>query len=501
MEHMGSKQHMQLEKNGLPAARQGALRLRIETIMEDTSARGVAVAAIDKQGDTLYQEFFGWRDAERKLPIDEDTIFGLASVTKSFTALSMVQMEEQGILSLEDPVSRYVPEFTNRNQQGDVTISHLLSHSGGFFPLPRIVVDEVAADMGIQDTLEDELIYNDAFAQEGVERVAERLDGQTRLVGRPGERMSYCNDGYGLLSDIVRRHSDCGSFAGYLEEHILKPLGMDRSGCSFIRNTQDDNGAVLYSFEDGAWRADRDYRNNAFVLNGGGAMKSTLADLKKYVRMYLNEGVDPESGRRLISSRQIRELCKPRQYVQPGVYYGYGLETMMLSDMTVVCHSGSLPGVSSFIGWSYEAGIGVIVLCNTEDVPASAIGDSVLRAMTDQPIVPERPEHRPFAWDERLMEEAAGTYISGEGTTLVLSREGGEEGSGGGREGSGAGQERPGRGMKLTVNGKPVELQMIYPRMGLVRKSYSDVYLKILEDEERGVFAARYGTRIFPKES
>ena len=55
--------------------------------------------------------------------------------------------------------------------------------------------------------------------------------------------------------------------------------------------------------------------------------------------------------------------------------------------------------------------------------------------------------------------------------------------------------------MKLTVNGKPVELQMIYPRMGLVRKSYSDVYLKILEDEERGVFAARYGTRIFPKES
>lgn len=103
--------------------------------------------------------------------------------------------------------------------------------------------------------------------------------------------MSYCNDGFGLLSDIVRRHSGYGSFAEYLDKKILKPIGMDRSNISFIRNSQDENAAILYSLENGTWRADRDYQNDAFVLHGGGGMKSTLGDMLKYAVMYLNEGV------------------------------------------------------------------------------------------------------------------------------------------------------------------------------------------------------------------
>lgn len=460
------------------AAGRRAAEDRIRRIIEDTGARGMAAAAVDREGNTLYQEFFGFRDAERKLPIDENTIFGLASVTKSFTALSIMQMEEQGILSAEDPVSRYVPEFTNRNQKGEVKICHLLTHSGGFFPLPRIVVDQVAADMGIEDAREDELIYNSRFAEEGVRRVAERLDAQTNLLGRPGEYMSYCNDGYGLLSDIIRRYSDSGSFARYLETHILEPLGMGRSGCSFIKNSEDGNAATLYSLENGVWRADMDYRNDAFVLNGGGAMKSTLADMKKYVGMYLNRGKN-QGGGRLAESRRIREMCRPRQYVKPGVYYGYGLETEMLSDMTVVGHSGSLPGVSSHIAWSYEAGIGIIVLCNTMDVPAYAVSDTIMRWLCGLPIEPERPSHRPFWWEERLRKEAAGEYVSGEGDRMNLVENG--------------------NGMQLFVNGTEVPFQMIYPGIGLVRKKYSDVYLEIMKDEKRGVFGARYGTRVFPR--
>ena len=88
------------------------------------------------------------RDLESRKELDGETIFGLASVTKSFTALAIMQMEERGILKLDDPVSRYVPEFTNKNQK-TVTIRHLLTHSGGFFPLPRILVDQVAAEMGL----------------------------------------------------------------------------------------------------------------------------------------------------------------------------------------------------------------------------------------------------------------------------------------------------------------------------------------------------------------
>lgn len=78
-----------------------------------------------------------------------------------------------------------------------------------------------------------------------------------RPIYRPsGQRMSYCNDGFGLLSDIVRRHSGYGSFSAYLKERIFKPLGMERSNISFLRNSLDENAATLYTLEDGTWRAD-----------------------------------------------------------------------------------------------------------------------------------------------------------------------------------------------------------------------------------------------------
>lgn len=454
---------------------------RIQMIMDDTNACGLAAAVIDMKGNTLYQKFFGYKDRDEKSFIDENTLFGLASVTKSFTALSIMQMAEEGLIDLDDPVSKYVPEFTNKNQSEPVRIRHLLCHSGGFFPLPRILVKNVAEKMNLTDSPEDELIYNSRFADEGIRLVANRLDSQTNLIGRPGELMSYCNDGFGVLSDIIRRYSDCDSFAAYLEKHILKPLDMNRSNCSFIRSTLDDNAATLYTFENDKWTADKDFQNDAFVLNGGGAMKSTLADLKKYVAMYLNEGIGA-NGVRVAGSYSVREMCKPRQYEKPGVYYGYGLETKTVSDMTLQQHGGSLPGVSSNIAFSFEAGIGVIVLCNTMDVPVSYISDLIFKNISGLPTEDIRPEHGSFDWDENFKEEITGVYASGEGDTIKLFL-------------------REDKKVCMTVNDKKEELIPIYRREGLVRKKYTDMYLQFISTPERGVYAARYGSRIFPKTS
>ena len=464
--------------NEMTDAKKAKLEQRIQEIMNDADARGLAAAVIDSKGNTLYQNFFGYKDAEQKTLIDEDTLFGLASVTKSFTALSIMQMAREGIISLDDPVSKYVPEFTNKNQTEPVRIWHLLCHSGGFFPLPRIIVPELVKSMGIEDTLEDEIIYNKAFADEAVRLVAERLDEQTDLIGRPGELMSYCNDGYGLLSDIIRRYSDCDSFAEYLEKHILGPLDMTRSNISFIRSTLDDNVETLYTLEDGKWRIDKDFQNDAFVLNGGGAMKSTLADLKKYMAMYLNEGRGL-NGAEIADGYTVHEMCKPRQYERPGVWYGYGLETKLVGDMSVHQHGGSLPGVSSNIAFSEDADIAVIVLCNTMDVPVSVISDMIFRTMTGLPLESERPEHVPYDWNEDFKKKIIGTYASGEGDTIKLFLDNGN--------------------VKMTVNDNPTELRPIYPKKGLVRKTYSDMYLQFIETPERGIYAARYGTRIFPK--
>lgn len=447
-------------------------------VMRDGEARGLAIGIVNRLGELQYEQYFGWRDAEEQIPIDRDTVFGMASVTKSFTALCIMQMQEDGLLSVEDPVGKYIPEYTDPQPGEPVRIRHLMCHSGGFFPLPRIVVDRTAEEMGISDSLAEELIVREDFAEEGIRRVAGRLSAQTSFTGKPGQRLSYCNDGFGLLSDIVRRHSGYGSFAAYLEARILKPLGMTRSNISFIRNTLEPNAAKLYSFENGVWRADRDYQNDAFVLHGGGAMKSTLSDMLKYAVMYLNEGCAAD-GTRIASRYSVGEMEKPRVTMKPGVYYGYGLETKQLLDRTVLEHGGSLPGVSSNFSFCPQEEVGIVVLCNTMDVSVAAVADAALRVYCGLPARETRIPHKARSWSEEELGELSGSYVSGEGDAFVLTEENGT--------------------LRLSVNGKEQPLSAVYPWQGMVRKKYSDVYLTAVRDEAGHVYAAQYGSRIFPK--
>lgn len=453
----------------------------VESIMKDYEACGIAAAIIDKNGVTQYEKFWGVRELESGKELDGETIFGLASVTKSFTALAIMQMEERGILKLDDPVSQYVPEFTNKNQK-TVTIRHLLSHSGGFFPLPRIVVEQVAADMGLDEAVVGDLAYNDALAAEGVRRVAERLDAQTEecgLNGEPGEYLSYCNDGFGLLSDIIRRYGGEPSYADYLLKNIIKPLGMKRSFCDFVRPSLDVNAATLYKKVNGVMTASRNYHDNAFVLNGGGAMKSTLNDLKKYLAMYLNEGKTPD-GTRILSGTGIREMCKPREPYGAFGHYGYGLSMKQLDDLKVVEHGGSLPGVSSNIAWSYEAEAAVIVLCNTSGVPVGLISNALMKMYNGRNPVEKRDVWQETPWDEETIREAAGMYISGEGTKAELYMK--EDGSLGARE-----------------DGKELPIIPVSPKTAIIRNKYSDLFIRLIQSESRGVYAIAYGSRLIPK--
>lgn len=455
----------------------------VESIMKDYEARGIAAAIIDRQGNTQYEKFWGAADLESNKEINGETIFGLASVTKSFTCLAIMQMAEDGILSLDDPISQYIPEFTNKNQK-TVTIRHLMSHCGGFFPLPRILVGQVAESLGLKESETGDFAYNDAIASEGVRLVAERLDQQTKesgLNGEPGEYLSYCNDGFGLLSDIIRRYGKEPSYADYLVKHILKPLGMERSFCDFLRPSQDDNAATLYKKVDGVMKGHRDYHDNAFVLNGGGAMKSTLNDLKKYLAMYLNEG-KALNGTRILSQTGIREMCKPRQPYGAFGHYGYGVSIKQLDDLKVVEHGGSLPGVSSNIAWSYEADAAVIILCNTSGVPVSVISNALMRAYNGRNPVDRRDVWQEASWSGETLAAAAGTYVSGEGTTAEIYIQ--EDG-------------RPG----IREDGKEKPLIPVSPFSAIVRGKYSDLFVKLIHNEERGIYAVSYGSRLIPKKT
>ena len=144
-----------------------------------------------------------------------------------------------------------------------------------------------------------------------------------------------------------------------------------------------------------------------------------------------------------------------------------------MEDMVLVEHGGSLPGVSSNLCFCPQKGIGVIVLCNTMDVPVYSIGTMALRLYCGLPLEAERIEHMPRSWSEEEKRELAGDYISGEGDRFSIKElENGE--------------------LAMKVNGTPIEMKSVYPWQGMVRKKYSDVYLTAFRDENGTVFAFHF---------
>ena len=107
----------------------------VNEIMEQDNAKGIAIKAFFKSGETIYEKYFGYKNIEKKLQIDQNTIFGVGSITKSFVALSILQLVEEGKLSLEDPITKYNKYFTNKNNVNPILIKHLLTHTPGFFPM------------------------------------------------------------------------------------------------------------------------------------------------------------------------------------------------------------------------------------------------------------------------------------------------------------------------------------------------------------------------------
>ncbi len=449
----------------------------IGRIMEAGKAAGLAAAVVNKKGELVFEKYYGMRDVERSLPIDRDTIFGVASITKSFTSLAIMQLYEQGKLHIDDPISKYIPEYTNANQPEPVRIWHLMCHSGGFFPQKRLLMETIAAELGYSQEKDGDFAFIEALDAHGTRLVAERMAAQQSHIDLPGRAMSYFNDGFALLSHIILQVSGERSFADYIKNHICTPLGMTRSSSEFVAPAADPNSAVVYVTESGS-RTISNNLDNAFVLNGGGAMKSTVADMAKYIAMYLGFGMGT-NGTRVASVSTVKEMIKSRQTNGYNSYYGYGLQQTPCGRYTLVRHGGSLPGVSSHMAWSYETGLGVIILCNTEDVSVGAAAEALMRLAAGEDPEINLPAYPEQTWDADLLAAACGEYASDEAPGFSITAENGKP--------------------MVVVGGKAAPLLVISDRYAVRRGAFGDVNFEILMDETRGVYAMRQGSRIVGK--
>lgn len=373
---------------------------------------GLSIATI-RNGEINYQRGFGFRDFEKGTSATPETIYCIGSVTKSFTALAVMQLCEAGKISLDDPVEKWLP-FKERPMGEEVLVRHLLSHTSGLSALGYAE----ATLSAITDTPEIWLPISNAKDLLVFMRGAEQW-----AISRPGERHAYLNEGYILLGGIIEEASGT-SYSDYVKEKILLPLHMYRS--SYIEDdiAGDGDVAVPYITNRNGGKVATRYPYGQMISDGG--LMSNASDMANFLRMMLDRG--SFDGHSIASGESIMEMTSPKIKMldEPlnGVdyrYYGYGLRIKDgFMGHRLVQHSGSVFGSSAYINFVPDAGVGVAILAN---------GGYYLEDMGEYAaalLLGGDPMSTPFFRRGRILDGLAGTYRTFKDTsTYKVLRSGG----------------------------------------------------------------------------
>ena len=400
----------------------------VTSFMAEHDAPGISIAIA--QGDqVVYSNAFGYRQLAEQIPVTPGTIFGIASITKAFTAVAIAQLVEQGVLSFDDPVSKYLPDFKPHN--GAVTIRHFLTHTSGLPPLPSLTIsmrDNTPAEPP-QEKKETSADQEKEKDKEKTEQPVGTVNNYHELVdyiakhpyqplGQPGEYFSYSNDCYGLLGAIIMQVTGL-TYTEYMRRHVFLPLGMTRTclGVEEMREYPDVTDLYYRNEEQVFLHSTRWQVSPPFLA--GGAIKSTALDLIRFWQMYALGGKLGDV--QLLGEDYVRENITPRYRYSLYDSYAHGLRVRTdYHGVTLAEHGGSKRGVSSNAGFVPERGISAVVLCNLTGVPISKVWLAAINLGLGLPVTTPRVRYETTEWPASEAQAFLGTYKSGEGATFDL---------------------------------------------------------------------------------
>lgn len=400
-----------------------------ESLMSKHQVPGAAVG-VAHNGKSIYSKGFGWANVDDQAAIDENTVFGIGSVTKSFTAVGIMQLHEQGKLSVDDPVIKYLPEFKigKDGAEKHMTIHHFLTHTAGIPPLPsltRAMVRSMKEDPEIMEGEQGAKLKDLPPIDTDLDLMEYIAGLEVRLFGFPGEHFSYSNDSYALLGSIIGRVSGL-PYEEYVIKHILKPLGMSRSLFDTKEIVQMDNVATLYSSKkvkgkDNVYASPRWIESPA--MSAAGFLKSTTSDMLRYMEIFRTGGTC--EGVRILSEKSVGQMCAPYAQPIPGQFYGYGMMVHgNYRGVSIVEHGGNIKGTSAWVSCVREKGLTVVSLTNLVSSPSSEILLTALNTAMGVPIRNPRYVYKPFSCPTDSLEHYTGKYVSGEGATLAVKAKG-----------------------------------------------------------------------------
>ncbi|MBO4570390.1 MAG: serine hydrolase [Bacteroidales bacterium] len=332
--------------------------------MDDCRTRGMSVALV--MGDEIiYQKAFGWRDFEAGDPLDINDLFKIASISKSFSAVSIMQLVDQGKLSLDDDVSDLIG-FTVRHPlwpEIPITLRMMMSHTSG---------------------MKDGNGNSSYWTPDWVDPAITPRDSMIKYAWydyAPGQGYNYCNRGFNMLGRIIERATG-ERFDDYVRHHVLDRVGIGMAGYN-VDSLDASRLVAKYSYnkaKDTLIRTQPYVRVNEKKVADGtyvigkdgnywsptGGMKISAPDLAKWM-MCLRDSCITASGDRLISAESYKRLFTPITPADPGTLYCQGLrtETRFIEGKTLRGHTGSLHGLKSCMFFCPGEDWGFVCLCSS----------------------------------------------------------------------------------------------------------------------------------------
>jgi CubicO group peptidase (beta-lactamase class C family) len=355
---------------------------------------GIAVGVVSDQ-ELVWSQGFGFADIKAKLPMTASTKFRMASNSKLFTAIAIMQLREEGKLGLDDPVVKYLPWFKAKpagDDDGPITIEQLLSHSSG---LQREAGDHWSS-------------YEFPTAED-----LKRLYPDRQAAFAPSVRWKYSNLGFAVAGLVVEKVSG-EPWADYVERNIFEPLAMNDSSVDkkvpglavpYGRRMPDGTREVL-PFVD------------ARGMAAATGLTSNVGDMAKFISAQFRRG--PRGGSQIVSSASWREMLRVRSVEENWTAgTGLGFDVKRVKGRTYIGHGGGYPGNTTQTLIQLDDKVGVIVLTNTNDSnPAdiaqelmATVGQAAAKAAMAKPVT--------VAWDP-AWERFAGLYRGRGGDQQVV---------------------------------------------------------------------------------
>ncbi len=356
----------------------------LTTLMQQIKIPGLSLTVVEN-GKAIYTKSIGARSIKGNLPATSNTLYGIGSVTKSFTCIAIMQLAEQGKLKITDPISKYL-SFKIGIESKPILIEHLMSHSSGI------------PDLGIASVLirrhsfpDMELFIPMSSAEDWLRHAN---SAQEEIVDEPLKRFFYFNGGYALLGLIIEEVSGM-KYTDYIKENILKPLAMNRS--TFLREEfeKEEDRMEAYATIEGKVKESMHPFDNLIYAAGG--LLSSVKEMENYLQMFLNDGAF--KGKQILKPDSIKKMFEPMIEVPQGVfgksYYCFGLSrTEEFFGETMISHGGSTAVSSAHIAFIPKKKIGVVIEGNVGNTQSGLIAQAILANLLGKNPFEDHPTMR-----------------------------------------------------------------------------------------------------------